>query len=87
VTTAFVEPELINARVGDRVQFERLGYYVVDPDSNDETIVFNRIVGLRETWAKIATQEKNKQGGGQKKKPKRSNPNPSDLNPKGRGAT
>lgn len=56
ITTAFVEPELAKAEVGERVQFERLGYYVVDPDSKPEAIVFNRIVGLRDTWAKIAAK-------------------------------
>ena len=55
-TTAFVEPELGTAKVGDRVQFERLGYYIVDPDSEADTMVFNRIVGLRDTWAKIAAK-------------------------------
>ncbi|EMI42399.1 glutaminyl-tRNA synthetase [Rhodopirellula sp. SWK7] len=60
-TTAFVEPALCEAKVGDRVQFERLGYYVVDQDSRDDEMVFNRIVGLRDTWAKIASKD----GGGQ----------------------
>jgi glutaminyl-tRNA synthetase len=56
-TTAWVEPELANASIGDRVQFERLGYYVVDKDSKPDALVFNRIVGLRDTWAKIASKE------------------------------
>lgn len=55
-TTAFVEPELAKAAIGERVQFERLGYYVVDPDSTADSVVFNRIVGLRDTWAKIAAK-------------------------------
>ena len=58
VTRAFVEPELANAEVGDRVQFERLGYYVVDPDSKPSKLVFNRIVGLRDTWGKMEAKGK-----------------------------
>ncbi len=53
-----VEPEL--AAAGDRVQFERLGYYVVDTDSRPDALVFNRIVGLRDTWAKIASKDQPK---------------------------
>ncbi|TWT89406.1 glutamine--tRNA ligase/YqeY domain fusion protein [Neorhodopirellula pilleata] len=55
-TTALVEPALAKAAIGERVQFERLGYYVVDPDSTAEEVIFNRIVGLRDTWAKIAAK-------------------------------
>ncbi|CAD72170.1 glutaminyl-tRNA synthetase [Rhodopirellula baltica SH 1] len=56
--TAHVEPALAEAAVGDRVQFERLGYYVVDPDSTDGEIIFNRIVPLRDTWGKIEAKGK-----------------------------
>jgi glutaminyl-tRNA synthetase len=56
---AFVEPALGTAAVGDRVQFERLGYFCVDPDSNAERRVFNRTVSLKDSWAK----EQRKQGG------------------------
>lgn len=59
-TTAMVEPALAAAAVGDRVQFERLGYYVVDTDSGPNALVFNRIVGLRDTWAKIASKDQPK---------------------------
>jgi glutaminyl-tRNA synthetase len=48
-----VEPSLIAARPGDRFQFERLGYFCVDPDSTPGALVFNRTVSLRDTWAKI----------------------------------
>jgi glutaminyl-tRNA synthetase len=47
------EPSLRSAGVGDRFQFERLGYFCVDPDSTTGTLVFNRTVSLRDTWAKI----------------------------------
>jgi len=48
-----VEPSLAGAAVGTRVQFERLGYFCVDPDSARGSLVFNRGVTLRDTWAKI----------------------------------
>lgn len=51
--TAHVEPALATCTVGDRVQFERLGYYVCDEDSTPERKVFNRIVPLRDTWGKM----------------------------------
>jgi glutaminyl-tRNA synthetase len=47
------EPVLANAKPGDRFQFERLGYFCVDPDSKPGRIVINRAVSLRDTWAKI----------------------------------
>ncbi|MFZ1935831.1 MAG: glutamine--tRNA ligase/YqeY domain fusion protein [Thermoguttaceae bacterium] len=50
---AFVEPSLKGAAPGSRVQFERLGYFCVDPDSTPEKLVFNRTVSLVDTWAKI----------------------------------
>ena len=50
-----VEPSLAKAQSGDRVQLERLGYFCVDPDSaSARKLVFNRTVGLRDTWAKEA---------------------------------
>jgi len=48
-----VEPSLKDAAPGNRYQFERLGYFCVDPDSSDGALVFNRTVSLRDTWAKI----------------------------------
>ena len=53
VAAAKVEPSLADARPGERFQFERLGYFAVDPDSEPETPVFNRTVSLRDTWAKV----------------------------------
>ena len=49
-----VEPGLVGASVGDTVQFERQGYFTVDPDSTPDALVFNRAVTLRDTWAKVA---------------------------------
>ena len=48
------EPSVANSSVGARVQFERIGYFCVDPDSRPGALVFNRTVSLRDTWAKIA---------------------------------
>ncbi len=48
-----VEPSLANVPVGSGCQFERQGYFCVDPDSSTEKLVFNRTVSLRDTWAKI----------------------------------
>jgi glutaminyl-tRNA synthetase len=51
--TGFLEPSLKDAKVGERFQFQRLGYFNVDTDSTSEKLVFNRTVTLRDTWAKI----------------------------------
>ncbi|MGC8881937.1 MAG: glutamine--tRNA ligase/YqeY domain fusion protein [Bryobacteraceae bacterium] len=48
-----MEPSLRTAKPGDRFQFERLGYFCVDPDTTEERMVFNRTIGLRDTWAKV----------------------------------
>ena len=48
---ARVEPSLRDAPAGDRVQFERVGYFCVDPDSKPGALVFNRTIGLRDSWA------------------------------------
>jgi len=50
---AFIEPSLRGAAPGARYQFERLGYFVVDPDSDGERLVFNRTVTLRDQWARL----------------------------------
>jgi glutaminyl-tRNA synthetase len=57
LTWCLVEPSLADATPGTRYQFERQGYFCVDPDSSTGKIVFNRIVPLRDTWAKIEKQE------------------------------
>ncbi|MEO1484929.1 MAG: glutamine--tRNA ligase/YqeY domain fusion protein [Bacteroidota bacterium] len=51
--TGFLEPSLKDAQIGDRFQFQRLGYFNVDLDSKPEALVFNRTVTLRDTWAKL----------------------------------
>jgi glutaminyl-tRNA synthetase len=54
----YVEPSLKGAAPLSRYQFERLGYFCIDPDSTDEKLVFNRTATLRDTWAKIQKQQK-----------------------------
>jgi glutaminyl-tRNA synthetase len=56
-----LEPSLRGAAPGSRYQFERLGYFCVDPDSTSGTLVFNRTAALRDTWAKIEKREGRKQ--------------------------
>jgi glutaminyl-tRNA synthetase len=50
---SLVEPALAELPVGETVQFERLGYFCPDPDSTAERLVFNRTLGLKDTWAKL----------------------------------
>ena len=52
VKTARLEPSVKEAKEGERYQFERLGYFCVDPDSQPGALVFNRTVALKDTWAK-----------------------------------
>ena len=68
VDPVFVEPSVRQAKSGDRFQFERLAYFVVDRDSTADKLVFNRTVTLRDQWAKAQ-----KKGGGQARRKKRGN--------------
>jgi glutaminyl-tRNA synthetase len=58
VHAAKLEPSLRDAKPGSRYQFERLGYFSVDPDTTPQKLVFNRTVALRDTWAKIEKKSK-----------------------------
>jgi glutaminyl-tRNA synthetase len=58
LSPCYVEPTLKSAKSGDRFQFERLGYFCVDPDSTPGALVFNRTVPLRDTWARIEKAQK-----------------------------
>jgi glutaminyl-tRNA synthetase len=53
VASCRVEPGLKNAKPGSRYQFERIGYFCVDPDTTTDKLVFNRTVSLKDEWAKI----------------------------------
>ena len=62
IKTGYLEPSLADVKVGEQFQFQRLGYFNVDDDSKPEKLVFNKTVGLRDSWAKQKPQaQKNKQ--------------------------
>lgn len=51
VVAGYLEPELAQAKLGDKFQFERMGYFAIDPDSKPDALVFNRTATLKDTWA------------------------------------
>jgi glutaminyl-tRNA synthetase len=53
ITTSLIEPSVSGAVSGNRYQFFRHGYFSIDPDSTDKMLVFNRVVSLKDGWAKI----------------------------------
>ncbi len=63
MTGCRVEPSLLQARIGRGYQFERQGYFCVDPDSSEGKMVFNRTVALRDTWAKIEKGQRTQKEG------------------------
>ncbi|MGB6269056.1 MAG: glutamine--tRNA ligase/YqeY domain fusion protein [Olleya sp.] len=75
IIEAFVEPSLADVKVGEQFQFQRLGYFNVDNDSKPDALVFNKTVGLRDSWAK---QTRAEQG---RSKPKTNNNNAQQKQP------
>jgi glutaminyl-tRNA synthetase len=61
LTSCKVEPALQNLKTFDRFQFERLGYFCIDPETTDKKLVINKTVGLRDTWAKLQQKQQLKQ--------------------------
>jgi glutaminyl-tRNA synthetase len=61
IADAKLEPSLANAAVGTRYQFERLGYFSVDPDTKPGKPVFNRTVALKDAWARVEKKQTTKQ--------------------------
>ena len=59
VVKGFVEPSLAEAKIGEHFQFQRLGYYIVDKDSNASQLVFNKTVGLKDAWEEKGKKEEN----------------------------
>jgi len=57
VVDSFIEPGIQTAKPGDKFQFQRQGYFCVDPDSTPEKLVFNRTVTLKDTWSKLSGRE------------------------------
>ncbi|MEP3479704.1 MAG: glutamine--tRNA ligase/YqeY domain fusion protein [Fuerstiella sp.] len=70
ISHAKLEPALADSQVGDRCQFERKGYFIVDQDSAPDKLVFNRSVTLRDNWAKAGKQKPQQKKQQQKKKQK-----------------
>ncbi|MFP4844554.1 glutamine--tRNA ligase/YqeY domain fusion protein [Winogradskyella sp. PE311] len=59
VKTGYLEPGLSDAKIEERFQFQRLGYFVVDKDSKSDSLVFNKTVGLRDSWARQKPKPQN----------------------------
>jgi glutaminyl-tRNA synthetase len=59
INGAKLEPSLANAKIEDRYQFERVGYFCLDPDSTPDKLVFNRTLPLKDSWAKIEKKAAN----------------------------
>jgi glutaminyl-tRNA synthetase len=57
VSTAKLEPALLESKLNDKFQFLRLGYFCLDKNSSPEKYIFNRTVGLKDSWAKEAKKE------------------------------
>ena len=56
--TGYAEPAIKSHQIGDQVQYERVGYFVVDSDTTPDKLVMNRIVSLRDTWGKMEAKGK-----------------------------
>ncbi|HEX6766191.1 MAG TPA: glutamine--tRNA ligase/YqeY domain fusion protein [Polyangiaceae bacterium] len=67
---AKAEPSLASARSGDRFQFERVGYFYADPDTKPGAPVFNRVVALKDSWAKVAKKAEPPKPGARKSEPR-----------------
>jgi glutaminyl-tRNA synthetase len=63
ISGAKLEPSLSNAASGERYQFERLGYFCVDPESRPGKLIFNRTLALKDTWAKVEKKGESKSKG------------------------
>ena len=59
IRTGYLEPSLLDAKVGEQFQFQRLGYFNVDDDSKSGALVFNKTVGLRDSWEKQKPKAEN----------------------------
>jgi len=59
IIKGFVEPSISSAKIGDKFQFQRIGYFNVDKDSTAEKLVFNKTVGLKDAWEEKGKKEEN----------------------------
>lgn len=69
IIEAFVEPSLADAKIGEQFQFQRLGYFNVDKESKSGALVFNKTVGLKDSWAKQKPKTETNQPKPQQKRP------------------
>ncbi|WP_232817832.1 glutamate--tRNA ligase family protein [Winogradskyella tangerina] len=74
VRTGYLEPSLEDAKVGERFQFQRLGYFVVDEDSTSSKLIFNKTVGLRDNWSKQKPKPQNNNSQNKPKQPQQKRP-------------
>ncbi|MBT3199484.1 MAG: glutamine--tRNA ligase/YqeY domain fusion protein [Phycisphaerales bacterium] len=70
LTGCKIEPSLAGTQAGARVQFERQGYFCIDPDTTEDKLVINRTLSLKDSWAKIQKQNQQKQKNQQKQQQK-----------------
>jgi glutaminyl-tRNA synthetase len=59
IVKGFVEPSLLDAKIGTHFQFQRLGYFVVDKDATSSKLIFNKTVGLKDAWEEKGKKEEN----------------------------
>lgn len=69
IIEAFVEPSLADAKIGEQFQFQRLGYFNVDKESKSGALIFNKTVGLKDSWAKQKPKTETNQPKPQQKRP------------------
>ncbi len=69
IKSAYLEPFLQHAKMDDKFQFQRMGYFTLDKDSTDELLVFNKTVGLRDSWTKKTPENKPQQPAAAKAQP------------------
>ncbi|WP_179353322.1 glutamine--tRNA ligase/YqeY domain fusion protein [Winogradskyella vidalii] len=74
IKTGYLEPSLADVEVGERFQFQRLGYFNVDNDSTADKLVFNKTVGLRDSWAKQKPKPQNNTNSNTPKQPQQKRP-------------
>ena len=55
ILNGIAEPSLKDSKIGENFQFQRKGYYTMDKDSNESKLIFNKTVGLRDTWKKLSS--------------------------------
>ncbi len=73
LTNCYLEPDLKKFKPGEYIQFERLGYFIADPDSSEDNLIFNRTMTLRDNWEKILKQQEREKNIARKKAKRKKN--------------